>query len=401
MEKPTQLVVAGKNYQAYAGAVNVPVHRTSTVLFPTLEAYHNSEAGKPYYNVEGNVSSDYSYGISGTPTAFALQNAICAIEQTKYCLIFPSGLSAITMTMLALLKAGDHVLVSDSIYGPTRRFCNKELSRLGVETSYYDPLIGSNIAALIKKNTKLIFTESPGSLTFEVQDIPAITAIAKQHKIPVVIDNSWATPIYFNPFAHGVDIALQAGTKYIGGHSDILIGIVTTNDDALYESLARARKHYGINVSPDDCYLALRGLKTMGVRLKTHERTAMEVAAWLSSRPEVKIILHPAFDTCPGHEIWQRDFTGSTGLFSFILDKNYSKAAVAAMVDNMKIFGIGASWGGFESLIMPINPANIRTATKWLHQGTCIRIYTGLEDVKDIIQDLENGLARLENVTNI
>ena len=398
MKKETKLVLAGKNYKDNFGSVNIPVHRTSTILFPTLEAYSQAEQGKPYYKIKGNVATDYSYGTSGTPTAFALQNAICEIEGAKYCLVFPSGLAAITTTLLALLESGDHVLISDSVYWPTRRFCNKELARFGIEASYYDPLIGEGISKLIKKNTKLIFTESPGSLTFEIQDIPAITKIAKQKKIPVIIDNSWATPLYFNPFKHGVDISLQAGTKYIGGHSDVIIGVVTTNDDNLYKSLARAKKHYGITVSPDDCYLALRGLRTMGVRLKAHEETALKVAKWLGTRPEVKTILHPALPSCPGHELWKRDFSGATGLFSFILDKKYSKEAIAAMVDNMKIFGIGASWGGFESLIMPIDPSAIRTASKWPHKGNCIRIYTGLEDVSDIIKDLENGLERLKGM---
>jgi len=398
MKKDTKLVIAGKNYKDNFGSVNVPIHRTSTVLFPTMEAYQQSEQGKPYYKIKGNVATDYSYGIAGTPTTFALQNAICEIEGAKYCLIYPSGLAAITMSLLALLESGDHVLISDSVYGPTRRFCNKELSRFGVETTYYDPVVGAGIEKLIKKNTKLIFTESPGSLTFEVQDIPAITKVAKSKNIPVIIDNSWATPIYFDPFKHGVDIAMQAGTKYIGGHSDVLMGVITTNDEKLYKSLARVRKNYGINVSPDDCYLATRGLRTMGIRLRAHEESALAVAKWLESRPEVKVILHPAFPSCPGHELWKRDFTGSTGLFSFILDKKYSKEAVSAMVDNMKIFGIGASWGGFESLIMPIDPSSIRTTSKWPHKNTCIRVYIGLEDVADIIKDLEKSLERIKEV---
>lgn len=396
MKKETKLITSGKNYKENKGAVNVPVYRTSTVLFPSLEAYNQAELGKSCYNPKNAQAQDYSYGISGTPTSFALQEAICEVEGAKYCVIFPSGLAAITITLLGLLESGDHILVSDSVYGPTRRFCNKELSRFGIEATYYDPLIGSEISKLIKKNTRLIFTESPGSLTFEIQDIPAITKIARQKGIPTIIDNSWASPLYFDPFKHGIDIALQAGTKYIGGHSDILFGVVTTNDDKLYQSLARARRNYGMNVSPDDCYLALRGLRTMSTRLKAHEEAALNVARWLEKRPEVTVILHPAFPSCPGHELWKRDFSGSTGLFSFILDKKYSKDAVANMVDNMKIFGIGASWGGFESLIMPIDPSNIRTASRWPHKNTCIRIYTGLEAVLDIIKDLEKGLERLK-----
>jgi cysteine-S-conjugate beta-lyase len=395
MKKETKLVIAGKNYKDNYGSVNIPVHRTSTVLFPTLDAYNEAEKGNSCYKTQGSLLTDYSYGISGTPTNFALQNAICEIEGAQYCLIYPSGLSAISMTLLSLLQTGDHVLISDSIYGPTRRFCNKELTRLGIETTYYDPLIGSEISKLIKKNTKVIFTESPGSLTFEIQDIPAITKVAKEKNITTVIDNSWATSIYFDPFKYGIDIALQAGTKYIGGHSDILIGTVTTNDTNLYKSLMRSHRNYGVHVSPDDCYLAIRGLRTMGVRLKAHQETALKLAKWLENRADVTTILHPAFSSCPGHEIWKRDFSGSTGLFSFILDKKYSKEAIAKMVDNMQIFGIGASWGGFESLIMPIDPSSIRTASKWPHENSCIRIYAGLEDAGDIINDLEKGLERL------
>lgn len=396
MKKETLLITSGKNYKENKGSVNPPIHRTSTVLFPTLEDYNNAELGKSIYVSKNAQPQDYSYGISGTPTSFALQEALCKIEGAKYAIILPSGLSAISVTLMGLLKSGDHILVADSVYGPTRRFCNKELSRFGIETTYYDPLIGAGISKLIKKNTRLIFTESPGSLTFEIQDIPAITKVARQKGIPTVIDNSWATPLYFDPFKHGVDISLQAGTKYIGGHSDVLIGVLTTNDEEIYKSILRARRNYGMNVSPDDCYLALRGLRTMATRLKAHEETALTVAKWLEKRPEVEVVLHPAFPSCPGHKLWKRDFSGSTGLFSVLLDKKYSTAAIANMIDNMKIFGIGASWGGFESLIMHIDPSNIRTASKWPHKNTCLRIYTGLEAVTDIIKDLESGLNRLK-----
>ena len=399
MKKETKLVIAGKNYKDNCGSVNIPIHRTSTVLFPSLEDYHNAEKGKTCYGLQGGgESTDFSYGISGTPTKFALQKAICEIEDAKYCFIFPSGLSAITITIMGLLKNGDHILVTDSVYGPTRRFCNKELSRIGVEVDFYDPMIGNGIESLIKENTRLIFTESPGSLSFEVQDIPTITKITRKNNIPTIIDNSWATPLYFDPFKHGVDISLQAGTKYIGGHSDILMGVVTTNDKKLYKSIERASRNYGINTSPDDCYLALRGLKTMGVRLKAHEKAAKEIATWLSNRPEVETILHPAFSSCPGHEIWKRDFSGSTGLFSIILDKKYSDKAVSAMVDNMELFGIGASWGGFESLLVAMDISTIRTAKKWPHKNTHLRIYAGLESVSDLINDLEKGFERLKKL---
>ncbi len=396
MKKETTIITAARNYKKNLGSVNTPIYRTSTILFPNIEAYREAESGKSFYGVEGKGTFDYSYGTSGTPTTFALQNAICKIEKTKYCSVVPSGLAAITVALLAIVKSGDHILISDSVYGPTRRFCNNELTRFGVETTYYDPLIGSDISKLIKKNTKVIFVESPGSLTFEVQDIPTISKIAKKHNIAIIMDNSWATSLYFDPYKYGIDIVVEAGTKYIGGHSDVIIGIVTINNEDYAKAINRVRKNYGMHVSPDDCYMALRGLYTLATRLRTHEDSAIRVAKWLETRKEVSLILHPAFANCPGHKFWKRDFTGSTGLFSFILDKKYSEQSISNMVNKMEIFGIGASWGGFESLIMPIDPSRIRTAVKWPHKNNCIRVYIGLENVDDIIEDLSKGLNRLK-----
>jgi cystathionine beta-lyase len=365
-------------------------------LFPSLEAYHDAENGKAFYETDTfTPSPDYSYGTSGTPTVFALREALAELDGVKYALTYPSGLSAITITLNALLQSGDHILVTDSVYGPTRRFCNKELKRFGVEVTFYDPLIGGDIATLIQPNTKVIFTESPGSLTFEVQDIPAITAVAKQHDIISIMDNSWATPLFFNPFAHGIDIAIQAATKYINGHSDVLLGVVTCDDEYIFGKLSSTYRHYGVCPSPDDCALASRGLRTIAVRVKQHQSNALALASWLKKQPLVNRILHPAFVDCPGHDIWKRDFTGSTGLFSIVLNQRYTDAQISAMVNGLELFGIGASWGGYESLLIHITPAYVRSATRWPEPNTVLRIYVGLEDVDDLIDDLQKGFERI------
>ncbi len=395
MNQDTLAIIAGKNSEENSGTVNVPIHRTSTVLFPTLKAYDDAEHGKAFYKAHKNLkATDFSYGIGGTPTNFALEDAITQLEGGDKTFIYPSGLSAITMTLLTFLSSGDHVLITDSIYGPTRRFCNKELKRFGIETTYYDPMIGSKIRGLIQDNTKLIFTESPGSLTFEVQDIPAIVKVAKEKNIVTVTDNSWATSLYFKPLKHGVDVSLHAGTKYIGGHSDIILGTITTTKEHI-SKFSRNYIDYGVHASPDDCYLALRGLKTMPTRIKAHEEKALNIAKWLKKKPKVAKILHPAFSSCPGHKVFKRDFLGSTGLFTIILDKKYSFKELSHMIDPMKIFGIGASWGGYESLILPFDPASIRTATKWTEKGSCVRLYIGLEDEDDLKKELQDGLKRL------
>lgn len=397
MKKDTDIIRAGRSPYAHSGMVNTPVYRSSTILFPSLEAYHDAENGTAYYETDTfTASPDYSYGTSGTPTVYALRKALAELDGVKHALVYPSGLASITITLLTLLQSGDHILVTDSVYGPTRRFCLKELRRYGVETTFYDPMVGKDIEKLVKPNTKLIFTESPGSLTFEVQDIPAITKVAKKHDILTIIDNSWATPLFFDPFKHGVDIAIQAGTKYINGHSDVLMGVVTCKDEGLFGKLAASYRHYGACPSPDDCYLAARGLRTLAVRIKEHERKALDVAKWLKKHKQVKRVLHPAFTDCPGHEIWKRDFTGSTGLFSIILDKHYNEKQVSAMINGLELFGIGASWGGFESLLIHITPGYVRTATKWGEEGTVLRLYIGLENEEDLKADLEKGFERLQ-----
>lgn len=397
MHDETIAVTSGRKPFINSGNVNPPIYKTSTVLFKTMKEYMEAASGRPVYeNTKSVYSIDYSYATTGTPTTYALRTAIAELEGADDCLILPSGLSAITTTLLTFLSSGDHLLIVDNVYGPTRRFCNNVLSRLGIEVTFYDPLIGSNIKNLIQKNTKIIFCESPGSLTFEVQDIPAISAAAKKvnKDIIIVSDNSWSTPLYFKPFMHGVDISIHAGTKYICGHSDMLLGTVSSKKKH-FETLFTSFRNFGNVASPDDCYNAARGLRSMPTRLKQHEKSALQIASYLASRKEVKSVLHPAFDSCPGHEIFKRDFKGSTGLFSIVLDKKYSLEAISNMTDNMKYFGIGCSWGGFESLILLINPGTTRSTTKWTTKNTVIRLHIGLENVEDLQNDLSAGLDRL------
>jgi cystathionine beta-lyase len=294
---------------------------------------------------------------------------------------------------MSLLEAGDHLLVVDSVYGPTRRIADGMLKKFGVETSYYDPRIGAAIAALIRPNTRVVFTESPGSLTFEVQDIPAIAAVAHAHGAVVVMDNTWASPLYFKPFAHGVDVSIQAATKYIGGHSDVMMGIVTTTAE-LWPRVRHGTFEIATAAGPDDCYLALRGLRTMATRLERHWRSGLKVAEWLAGRPEVERVLHPALASFPDHALWRRDFTGASGLFGFVL-RPCTRSQLAAMVDHMELFGMGYSWGGFESLLIPTRPETMRTAVPWRTDGPTMRAHVGLEDPADLIADLEAGLARL------
>jgi len=376
----TRLVHAGREPALYHGFVNTPIYRGSTVLFPTV-------AG-----LEANDQA-YTYGRLGTPTVRALEEALAELEGGYATRLTPSGLSAIVATLLALLSAGDHVLVSDSVYRPTRRFCDHALKRLGVETTYYDPLIGDRIKDLIKENTTVVFTESPGSQSFEVQDIPAIAKAAHAAGARLVMDNTWATPLYFKPFAHGVDVSIQAATKYIVGHADAMLGAITTTE-AAWPDIACTHEDLGLCPGPEDAYLALRGLRTLGVRLARHQASGIELARWLGSRPEVARVLHPALPSDPGHALWARDFTGASGLFAVVL-KPVTKEAVAAMLDGLTLFGMGYSWGGFESLILPFDPSAYRTATKWQAEGPALRLHIGLEDVGDLKADLEAGFARL------
>jgi len=333
------------------------------------------------------------YGLSGTPTTFALEELLAKIEGGYRAAIVSSGLAAVTAPLQGLLQQGDHLLMVDSAYGPARNFCNRVLTRMGVETTYYDPLIGDGIAQLMRPNTKVVYVESPGSLTFEVQDVPAIAAVAHRHGAKVVMDNTWATPYLFRSFEHGVDVSLHAATKYIGGHSDVMLGAVIANEES-WLPVRSMIADLGHCAGPDDIFFGLRGMRTLSVRLERHQKNATEVALWLQSRPEVSRILYPALPEDPGHALWKRDFLGASGLFGIVL-RPAPKAAVDAFIDSLDLFGIGASWGGYESLIQPSYPERSRTATRWQAEGPLVRIHIGLEDPQDLIADLAQGLDRL------
>jgi len=380
LKPATRLVVGGRDPAANHGFVNPPVHHVSTVLYPTAEDFLARRAR-------------YLYGRRGTPTSEALEDALRALEGPDCAgvALLPSGLAAISTALLAVLNAGDHLLVTDSVYQPTRKFCDGILKRYGVATTYYDPLIAGGIDALIRPNTRAVFVEAPGSLSFEIQDIPAIAAAAHAKGAVVLMDNTWATPLYFSAFEKGVDMSIQAATKYIGGHSDLMLGTVSANKTT-WEPLSDTVHALGLCVGPDDVYLGLRGLRTMGVRLAQHYQAGMKVARWLGERPEIACVLHPALESCPGHALWRRDFSGASGLFSIVF-KPVAQTAVNAFLNELTLFGIGASWGGYESLAIPFDCAPIRTATKWTPGGPTVRIHIGLEDVDDLIGDLERGFA--------
>ena len=384
MKRDTITTHAGRDPQRYAGLVNTPVFRGSTVLFPDVETYENRDPD--------NYKSR-RYGVHGTPTTFALEEAVAQLEGGYAAVAVPSGLAAIVVALVPYAKQGAHILMVDSVYGPARNFCEKRLKPFGVEIEYYDPLVGGTIARLIRPNTTAVYCEAPGSLTFEMQDLPAIAAAAHAKNIPVLADNTWGTPYFFRSFEYGVDVSIHAGTKYIVGHSDALMGLVVTNEKN-WLPVRRAVADFGYCVSPDDCYLALRGLRTIGVRMHHQQQSALKVARWLEKRPEVLRVLYPALESDPGHALWKRDFTGAASLFGVVL-KPVPDDAVADMIDELKLFGIGSSWGGFESLCIRANPAKGRTATKWSPGGPLIRLHIGLEDTDDLIADLTRGLARL------
>jgi cystathionine beta-lyase len=382
MNDDTLLVTGGRDPEHNHGAVNPPIYRASTILYPDVETFEAPRQLRGVY-----------YGRAGVPTTFALEDAVAALEGAAGAVITGSGKTAIAQALLTFLEAGDHLLMVDSAYAPTRQLCDRVLARFGVETTYYDPLIGGGIADLMRPATKVVFVESPGSLTFEVQDVPAIAAVAHAAGAVVMIDNTWATPLYFKPLAHGVDISIQAATKYVGGHSDLLMGIAAATEEH-YPRLRRGMQDLGCYVSPDDCYLALRGLRTLSVRLERHQANALRLATWVQARPEVERVLYPALPGDPGHALWRRDFQGASGLFGVLL-KPCPDKAWHAMVEGLELFGLGASWGGYESLIMPNHPERYRTATPWDPTFPCIRIHAGLEDPDDLIADLETGFERL------
>ncbi|WP_413709434.1 cystathionine beta-lyase [Rhizobium sp. Rhizsp82] len=377
----TRLSHLGNDPSEYHGFVNPPVVHASTVLFPNAKAMETR-------------AQKYTYGTRGTPTTDALCEAIDELEGSAGTILVPSGLAAVTVPFLAFLSAGDHALIVDSVYTPTRHFCDTMLTRLGVEVEYYDPAIGAGIEQLFKPNTKLVHTEAPGSNTFEMQDIPAIAAIAHKHGAVVAMDNTWATPVYFRPLDFGVDISIHAATKYPAGHSDILMGTVSANAKH-WEQLKEANITLGICGAPDDAYQVLRGLRTMGIRLERHNESALAVAKWLEGREEVAKVLHPALPSFKGHDIWKRDFKGASGIFSFVLKADSAeqfKPKAHAFLDALSIFGLGWSWGGFECLAVHVN-LNDRRIAKAPEGGPLIRLQIGLEDVADIKADIERGFA--------
>jgi cystathionine beta-lyase len=381
----TKLIHFDARLPAGFHSLNVPVYRASTTVFPNAAAVTDNwdqyEAG-------------YTYGLYGTPTTLELAARICELESGYRTLIAPGGQSAISLINLAFLKPGDHILLPQSVYGPNRKFANSVLRRYGVEVGYYDPLLGREIKSLLKQNTRLVWCESPGSITMEVQDVPAIAEAVHEYGALVVLDNTWSAGVYFDAFAHGVDITMQAVTKYIGGHSDLLLGSVTVKDADAWEKIGSHQQMLGCAASPDECSLALRGMKTMAVRLKEIESAALEIARWLSARPEIERVLHPALDSCPGHEFWKRDFTGSTGVFSIVFGAEFSKAQVHRFVDALELFEIGYSWAGVTSLAVAYDFSGWAGRTAYQHR--IVRLNIGLEDRGDLIADLEQAFVTIQ-----
>ncbi len=380
LKSRSRLVHLGRDREHSQTFVNVPPYRGSTVLYPDA-ATLKSRAQR------------YTYGTHGTPTTDALSSAWSDISGAAGTVLVPSGLAAIVVALMAALSAGDHLLATDSAYAPARAFADRTLKRMGVETTYYDPCIGAGIEALMRPNTRAVLTESPGSQSLEIQDVPAIAEVAHARGACVIMDNTWATPLFFPPHAHGVDMAVEAGTKYLSGHSDLLLGLVSANE-TWFEPLRRSVDLMAIPPGPEDVFLALRGLRTMELRLREAERQGLALARWLQTRPEVLRVIHPALPDDPGHALWKRDFSGSSGLFSVVL-KPASEAAVAALLDGLELFGLGFSWAGFESLAIPFDCTTYRTATRWAPGGPTLRFSVGLEDIEDLKADLDRGFARL------
>jgi len=383
MRQDTILSHAGRAPERFDGAVNVPVIRASTVLFPDVETH---EGGDRFTGVR--------YGRHGTTTRFALEETLAQLEGAARVCALPSGVAAIVVSLLAFTRPGDHVLIADNVYGPTRNFCNGRLRGNGVEIEFYEPGIGAGIAAKLRPNTRLVYCESPGSLTFEMQDIPAIAKCAHDRGIPVLADNTWATPYFFRPFDKGIDISIHSATKYIVGHADVILGTVGATEEH-WRTIRQTAMDFGYAVSPDDCYLALRGLRTLGPRLKQQMQNALVVARWLQSQPEVSRVLYPALETDPGHALWKRDMSGAASLFGVEL-KPFTDGAVRAAINALHLFGHGASWGGFESLVTYPKPERLRTAAPW-RSGPLLRLHIGLEDPSDLITDLASAFEVLHD----
>lgn len=376
----TRAITLGRDAPAQYGFVNMPAFRGSTILYQTMDDLAARRA-------------PFTYGTKGTPTTQALETAWSDLTGAAGTVLVPSGSAACALALMSCLSAGDHALVTDSVYLPTRKFCDDVLTRFGVEISYYDPLIGVGIAGLMRTNTKVVFAETPGSQTFEMQDIPALSAAAHAHGASLLIDNTWATPFFFPPHERGADIAIEAGTKYLGGHSDLLLGLVSATASH-FPALRKTFDALSISAGPEDVFLALRGLRTMRLRLREQEGAALHIARWLEARPEVKEVRHPGLPSFAGHDIWRRDFLGASGLFSIVLNPA-SPRAVAAMLDGLDLFGMGFSWGGFESLIVPFDCSSYRTVTRFDPGGPCLRLQIGLESVEDLKADLVAGFRRL------
>jgi cystathionine beta-lyase len=388
MKEDTRIVHAGRHPARFHGAVNTPVYRASTILSETVAELKEKTRNK---------FDMVDYGRLGTPSTMDLETAIAELEGGARAIATSSGLAAIAGCLTGLLSAGDHLLMTDSAYFPTRKFCDEVLARFGVETTYYDPLIGAGIADLIRDNTKLVFTEAPGSLTFEMQDIPAIAEAAHARGALVAIDNTWATPLFFKPFEKGCDVSVHAGTKYIAGHSDAMVGLIVCKTPELFQRIKSTTANFGYNLAGDDAFLALRGLRTMKVRLAHHQRSALEIATWLQQRPDVTRVLYPALPEDPGHAIWKRDFTGASGLMSVELAPAAdSITAMNAFLDALRLFGLGYSWGGFESLAIPATGAIQRTAQPFKAEGPVVRLHVGLEDVDDLKADLETAFTAFQ-----
>jgi cystathionine beta-lyase len=390
----TRIIHAGRDPKEQGGMVNPPIYQSSTIVFPTLDELLYAERG--YADNDLVKPFELKYGRYGTQTNFSLEKAIADIEGGYNTFVTSGGASAISTALIAFLKQGDHLLIIDNVYSSTRGFANKFLAKFGIEISYYDPLIGEGIEKLIKKNTKVIFIETPGSLTFEIPDVDAICKVAKKHGIITILDNSWASGVYFKSFEHGVDISVTAVTKYMNGHSDVMMGALTIKDKKHFKTIYESFRYMAVTAAPFSSYLAQRGLRTLKIRMDHSYKNALELAKWLEARPEVSKVLYPALKSNESYKLWKRDFTGAAGLFSIILDRKYSNEALAKMVDKLHYFGMGYSWGGYESLILPFDAEGSRSATKWSYgDKTCLRINVGLEDIEDLKEDLEAGFKRL------
>lgn len=396
MKDITKIIHKGRKSTEHFGTVNPPIYQTSTIIFPTLEAYEAAERGEVQYKpMFRSNNTDPAYGIAGNQTNFALQEILCELEGAATCYLTSSGLLAITTTLLGLLQAGDHLLVVDNVYGPTRRFCNNTLKKLGVETTYYDPAIGEEIKELIKPNTKLIFMESPGSWTFEVQDISAIVKVAKENNIKTALDNSWATPLYLKPLELGVDVSIQAVTKFINGGSDLVMGAILANEETSHR-IWTIYKNLGLSVSAFDCSLVLKGIRNLKARLDYQTKTLEKTIVYLKTEKKVKDILAPSYEGFASHDKWKKYYKGATPLFSILLDGKYTTEQLSKMVNGYEFFASGASWGGFESLVRVIKISDAtRTVTTHKYNDTIVRYYLGLEDADDLINDLKEGFKRL------